>query len=475
MKKLFKKKTTKVVSACLVVLMLFVIGFNAATAAISNTITIQRADRVDDFVLGGVYGFTEFKTTDGDHLYCLDVNKTPLTQNQTATYSTAADAGILYILENGYPKKNIVRSTSESFYITQAAIWWYLDETQGVSIRSDFKNSDNILVTNYIKPLVDRAIAAKNSGYGTKEPSMKVTNEGTAMTLSKDESYYESSYITASLDGTNTYTVSISGVNGTILAADGTEKNTFNSGEKFKIRVNAKDITENTNVTVKVNATGSYDSARVYTPSDNSYQRVVGLYSVDKTLSDSVNLTIKVQKRVCEFTNGKYYDKNGNVTDKATYTKQCKKSCEFTDGKYYDKDGNVTDKTTYEKQCKKTCEFDNGNYYDKNGNVTDEATYKEQCKNICKFTDGIYYDKDGNVTDKTTYEKQCNKSCTFTDDKYYGNDGREVDAATFNAECGMEVVVPNTSSNISPFAVALGLIMTVTGAGVITLRKKELI
>ena len=79
------------------------------------------------------------------------------------------------------------------------------------------------------------------------------------------------------------------------------------------------------------------------------------------------------------------------------------------------------------------------------------------------------------MTDKTTYEKQCNKSCTFTDDKYYGNDGREVDAATFNAECGMEVVVPNTSSNISPFAVALGLIMTVTGAGVITLRKKELI
>ncbi len=447
MKKLFEKKVTKVVSVCLVILMLFVVGFNAAMASISNTITIQRADRVDDFVLGGVYGFTEFKTTDGDHLYCLDVNKTPLTQNQTATYSATADAGLLYILENGYPKKNIVRSTSESFYITQAAIWWYLDETQGVSIRSDFKNSDNILVTNYIKPLVEKAIAAKNSGYSVKEPSMKVTNEGTTMTLNQNESYYESNYITASLTGTNTYTVSVNNSDATILATDGTKKNTFNSGEKFKIRVSAKDITENTNITVKINATGSYDSARVYTPSDNSYQRVVGLYTIDKTLSDSVNLTINVQKRICEFTNGKYYDKNGKVTDK----------------------------TTYEKQCKKSCEFDNGNYYDKNGNITDEATYKEQCKNICKFTDGIYYDKNGNVTDKTTYEKQCNKSCTFTDNKYYGNDGREVDAATFNAECGMEVVIPNTSSNISPFIVVLGLLMTIAGTGVITLRKKEII
>ena len=447
MKKIFKKKTTRILSICLVVLMLFVFGFNANAETVSNSITIQRADRVDDFVLEGSYGFTEFKTTEGDHIYCLDVNKKPLVQNQTATLSGDADAGLLYILENGYPKKNIVRSTSESFYITQAAIWWYLDETQGIKINSDFKNSDDILVTNYIKPLVERAIKAKNEGYSASDVSMKVSNDNSVMTLNKDKSYYESGYINVTLNSAESYTVNVSGVSATILASDGTEKNTFKSGDKFKVRVAAKDITDNSNVTVNVTATGSYDVAKIYTPTDNSYQRVVGLYSEDKTVSDTVNLSINVNKKVCEYTDGKYYGKDGKVTDKKTYEKECKNICKYTDGKYYNKDGNITD----------------------------ESTYKEQCQNICKYTDGKYYDKDGNVTDKKTYEKECKKSCTYTDDKYYGNDGREVDAATFNAECGMEVVVPNTSSNISPFAVALGLIMTVAGAGIVTLRKKELL
>ena len=67
--------------------------------------------------------------------------------------------------------------------------------------------------------------------------------------------------------------------------------------------------------------------------------------------------TPEPEKHYCEYTNGKYYGKNGNEVDKTTYEKECttpepeKHYCEYTDGKYYGKNGNEVDKTTYEKEC----------------------------------------------------------------------------------------------------------------------------
>ena len=294
MKKIFKKKTTRILSICLVVLMLFVFGFNANAETVSNSITIQRADRVDDFVLDGSYGFTEFKTTEGDHIYCLDVNKKPLVQNQTATLSGDADAGLLYILENGYPKKNIVRSTSESFYITQAAIWWYLDETQGVKINSDFKNSDDILVTNYIKPLVERAIKAKNEGYSASDVSMKVTTNGDELTLTSDGKYYESPVMSAALVNADSYSVIISGATANTVVVDenGDVKSSFSSSENFKVRIPASELTSDLNISVKFSAKGNTETAKIYTPADDSYQRVVGIVTSEKEVTDEVTLKV---------------------------------------------------------------------------------------------------------------------------------------------------------------------------------------
>ena len=269
------------------------IGYSSASSAPSN-VTMQRADRVDDFVLGGVYGFTEFKTTEGNIMYCLDVNKTPLTQNQSASLSGEADAGILYILENGYPKKNIVRSTSESFYITQAAIWWYLDETQGVSIRSDFKNSDNVLVTNYIKPLVEKAIEAKNNGYSVKEPSMEVTTNGDELTLTSDGKYYESPMMSAALVNADSYSVIVSGAtaNTVVVSESGETKSTFNSSENFKVRIPESELTSDLTISVKISVNGAKESAKIYSPSDGSYQRVVGLFDDEKALVKEVTLKV---------------------------------------------------------------------------------------------------------------------------------------------------------------------------------------
>ena len=103
---------------------------------------------------------------------------------------------------------------------------------------------------------------------------------------------------------------------------------------------------------------------------------------------------IEEKKYSCKVVDGKYYDKNGNVVDKAAYDKSCtvtpeptKYYCRVADGKYYDKNGNVVDKATYDKSCN---------------------TVPEPVKYYCKVVDGKYYDKNGNVVDKAAYDESCN-------------------------------------------------------------------
>ena len=52
-------------------------------------------------------------------------------QNTTATLvknSSIIDNGLIYILRNGYPEKSITGDNDKDYYITQTAVWWYLDE-----------------------------------------------------------------------------------------------------------------------------------------------------------------------------------------------------------------------------------------------------------------------------------------------------------------------------------------------------------
>lgn len=61
--------------------------------------------------------------------------------------------------------------------------------------------------------------------------------------------------------------------------------------------------------------------------------------------------------------------------------------CEIKDGKFYGKDGNVVDEATYKKECEKPeepethkCEIVKGTYYGIKGNEVDYNTYKSECE-----------------------------------------------------------------------------------------------
>ncbi|MEI3508464.1 MAG: LPXTG cell wall anchor domain-containing protein [Bacilli bacterium] len=234
--------------------------------------------------------------------------------------------------------------------------------------------------------------------------------------------YYESAYMSATLVGTKTYNVEVSGATKNTVVVDekGNIGTTMNSSERFKVRVPATEVSKKLDVNVKFSASGTIQKAKLYKPSDNTYQRVTGLYDEAVPLTKTVSLSVSPKQRVCEVVGDKYYGKNGTEVDKKTYEKECKNSCEYIDGKYYGKAGNVVD----------------------------EKTYKEECEPV--------------------------RSCEFTDDKYYGKDGNEVDKATFDKECGEEVIVPNTSSNVSTLGIVGGMMLLASGAGIIAYRRKQL-
>ena len=187
--------------------------------------------------------------------------------------------------------------------------------------------------------------------------------------------------------------------------------------------------------------------------SNNTYVPIKGskeqtIYYIPK------ETTIVVEKTICGYRNGNYYDKNGNVVSKAEYKKSCgvpedKHVCVKYNGKYYDDKGNEVSKAEYNKACKEEdkhyCVKYNGKYYDDNGNVVSKDDYIKACtepdNHYCVKYNGNYYDKDGNVVSKTEYEISCGvitkHYCVKYDGKYYDKDGNIVSEADYKVSCGI--------------------------------------
>ena len=423
----------------------FVLGFGNAQAQVPNTVTVKAADYTKDFINDNDSAMVMFKTTEGNVIYCMDIDKKPLVQGQSATLTGDADAGVMYILRNGYPNKSYRNNNGMDAYITQMALWWYLDESKlSDTVKNATGEADKYQLIDATKKLVSGARSAKDTSV---KPSMSVSSSNSAMSLTSDGKYYESEYMSATLTGAKTYNVELSGntKNTVVVDANGNIGTTMNSGEKFKVRVPVSEVSSKLNITVKFSASGTMEKAKIYKPSDNSYQRVVGLFDEEVSLTKDMTLTI-TPKNVCVYKDGKYYNKEGKEVDKKAYIIDCKHVCEFTDDKYYGKNGDEVDKKTFKKECSKSCEIE----------------------------DGKYYGKDGSQVDKKTFDKQCKKTCEVVDGKYYGSNGDEVDQNTYNKQCGQEVVVPNTSANIILWSVILGVLAIAAGVGIILYRGNKL-
>lgn len=292
-KSIFKK-----IKSCIALILTSVLflGNTINVNAVADTIELGSGEKVTAYLAG--VGFQTKVTKSGEFVYCLDRSKATA-KNVTAKLVGELDAGFAYIVENGYPHKSITGDKLKDYYITQTAVWWYLDETTGSgNLGSDFKvnASDPNGIREHVKKLVTNAKKRKEAGYSASSIDVKASSAN--MELSSDKKYYVSSDLTVTSSNVDTYTVSVP--NGVIvIATDGTEKTTFNANEKFKVKMPVSKVT-GTNVTIKVTvkAKATVNKVYEYKPTNSNMQNAMPAILVPTTedVSDSTTLEILSSK-----------------------------------------------------------------------------------------------------------------------------------------------------------------------------------
>ena len=272
---------------------------NVEATSVPKSFTATSEKYLDGYIAG--YHFGKKKNSAGGYVYCNNIHKgTP--HGEKMTLIGEAPAGIAYILSNGYPSKSITGNSDYDYYITQAAVWWYLDDTTGSNnLSKGFKTtgSDPHGLRKYVKSLV--AAAKKVKSYSTA--SLKVNNASSAMTLSSDKNYYVSNSIGVTVKSVSgKYSVSLSGApSGTriVNASTLSDASSFATNEKFKVMVPVSSAQNlKTTITVNVKATGKVDKAYEYKSSDSSVQNVYGkaLYPTTSNLSAKTTLNLATSK-----------------------------------------------------------------------------------------------------------------------------------------------------------------------------------
>lgn len=225
------------------------------------------------------------KTTGGKYVYCAHYAKHPPVKSIAYTRgSLVKDNGINYILNKSYNA-----SSDNSFFVYQTALWIYMID-KGIMpepyyditvFKASVNNSDSATARK-IKSLV--ANAKKAAANNTSNPTISMDATGVKFTLSSDGTTYVSSPITVK-SSTGNYKVTLtSAPNGSTYSTD---------GNKIYIKVPKSSVTSiNTPVYFKVSTTKNTYRSYYYTPSDNSYQKMIVTYKKPLLAESSANLSI---------------------------------------------------------------------------------------------------------------------------------------------------------------------------------------
>ena len=286
----------------LVAILIAVVSYCTLTTtvnAVPDKIELGSPESVPGYVAGT--HFTTKVSTSGELMYCLNIHKYTA-QNSTAYLVGELDAGVAYIMLNGYPTKSFTGEKLKDYYITQTALWWYLDDTTGSSnLSASFKKngSDKYNLRPYIKQLVSGAKTAKEKGYAKTTISASVSDN--IMSMTSDGKNYVSEEVKVSSTNISEYKVSItSGPEGTtVIDNNGKEKNTFSSNETFKVKVPVSKVDNmKETIKVKISATGKVYKAYEYQPEVQNQQNITpSIISPEaQNVETSIDLTISTSK-----------------------------------------------------------------------------------------------------------------------------------------------------------------------------------
>lgn len=414
------KKLSTILCAMLIVMVTVLTGVKSV-GALAQTITVNQEGIMKSFIGTEQDGFrwAKYRSAEGIVAYCMDVNKKWPESSLNMTLVGDADAGIEYILSNGYPNKKIYDKGDVDRFITQGAIWWYLSNKGEGAVSEVLTKTGAEAYTGIREKMQNLVNNAMNARKSSTNVDLTVRVAGTDMSISSDKKYFVSNQVITTLTGSNKYKVTVSGASGAIsTTVSGEAKSEFSASEKFLVKVPVSSITKTTTLNVKVTAVGSVTSAKVYKPDNDELQRVVALVTEDVTAERSIDLTAKTKSnpnQVCVD-----YKIVGNVIP----------------------DPNLTDPTP------------GRNCYEKGTKYTQERILTTRQAN-CKFNG--WYTKE-NLTGKWTDGTALNNDMTL-----YGA-----------WDCGNEISVPSTAASTPIMILVGGLVIIAGGLGVYFYRSKKI-
>ncbi len=303
MNKIIKwSKKLLIIIATAIIALTSIPNVNAAAETI-HLISAKQSGRY----IGGV-SFSYKRTSEIDYYYCLNIHK-KTAQNVDAKLvksGSAVDGGIVYILKNGYPYKSITGDKDKDFYITQTAVWWYLDNTTGsTNLGEQFKEtgSDAYNLRKYVKALVQEGMNHRNDSISIKDTKLVIGTTNNKLTL--NGSNFESTEIKATtISNINSYKVTLTNApSNTKIVKNGQEfkytgEFTVNATESFKVVVPASSVTE-LQSTIKVTAKGTGNvqyKGYEYQPVDKNMQNIAIVEPVQPVVTSSIELEIDSSK-----------------------------------------------------------------------------------------------------------------------------------------------------------------------------------
>lgn len=294
-----KMNLMKIVKTLFLLVMFLLATSVMKVSAASNpsSITFGKRTALTDY-MGHDVVFNYKTTSDGTVIYCLEYLKNIPANGAKLALEKEADAGVTYIIQNGYPHKKFTGDNKKDYYITQTAMWIYMGYSNGGlgSIKNEL-GKNNTAMYKAVNSLVNGAKEAKANGYAVSSIKLNVNNSN--LTLSSDGKYYVSEEIGVStINVTGNYKVTLVNApkNTIVTTVNGKETNEFSVNTKFIVKVPVDSISNlSTSFSIKVDTNASVEKTYIYKMNDNSYQRMVPAvtYPVTKALSATTNLIVK--------------------------------------------------------------------------------------------------------------------------------------------------------------------------------------
>ena len=245
------------------------------------------------------------------------VEKKASVQNEVEYTRSAEidDYGLLYLLNSTSANGVSVTGTNNKYleaYITQTAIWVYLNDTKSeeiheitaeeleaihnaksITVTTDLTGEYNITVEGgiwqYINKLVTDAKAV------SAVAKLTVNKASNSIAKSDDSKYYQSDLITVSGNPSSAlqnFDISLSGIDGAVaIGENGEEISTTNVavGTKFRVRVPAEKVTESVQKVI-VSVKGHFDTLSGTYYVNNGHQKVVTVTGATKDVSDGTEV-----------------------------------------------------------------------------------------------------------------------------------------------------------------------------------------